>query len=112
MSPAAKRRFAVAADSGTRPSADETLGVVTSGRQDVRRPAARGGGSQGRTAYTWRLTADQALAMDDLMLRLKRELGRRKLDKAEMLAALVGLAAGNPGVFGALVAQLQADQTL
>ena len=46
--------------------------------------------------------------MDDL--RLKRELGRRKLDKAEMLAALVGLAAGNPGVFGALVAQLQADQ--
>jgi hypothetical protein len=56
-------------------------------------------GPQGRTAYTWRLTADQALAMDDLMLRLKRELGRGKLDKAEMLAALVGLAA-----------QLQADQ--
>jgi len=27
-----------------------------------------------------------------------------------MLAALVGLAVNNPGIFGALVAQLQADQ--
>ena len=108
MSPAGKRRFSVAG--GTLPNADEAPDVTTSGRQDVARPAARPGGPQGRTAYTWRLTADQALTMDDLMLRLKRELGRGKLDKAEMLAALVGLAAGNPGVFGALVAQLQADQ--
>jgi hypothetical protein len=29
--------------------------------------------------------------MADLMLRLKRELGHGKLDRAEMLAALVGL---------------------
>ncbi|MDQ2811525.1 MAG: hypothetical protein M3Z75_06505 [Actinomycetota bacterium] len=106
MSPEGKRRFAVAADSGTRPSADESAGVTTSGRRDFAKP---GGGLQGRTAYTWRLTADQALTMDDLMLRLKRELGRGKLDKAEMLAALVGLAAGNPAIFGALVAQLQAE---
>jgi hypothetical protein len=105
---APKKRFSVAG--GTLPNADESLDVATSRRRDVDRPAARLSSSQGRIAYTWRLTADQALAMDDLMLRLKRELGRGKLDKAEMLAALVSLAAGNPGIFGALVAQLQADQ--
>ena len=105
---APKKRFSVAG--GTLPNADEALDVTTSGRQDVARPAARLSSPQGRTAYTWRLTADQALAMDDLMLRLKRELGRGKLDKAEMLAAWLDLAAGNPGIFGALVAQLQADQ--
>jgi hypothetical protein len=111
VSPAGKR-FITAAGTGMPPTADESVGVTTSGRQDVTRPAARqGGGSQGRTAYTWRLTADQALTMDDLMLRLKRELGRGKLDRAEMLAALVGLAAGNPGIFGALVAQLQSGET-
>jgi hypothetical protein len=108
MSPAGKRRFITAAGTGMPPTADESVGVTTSGRQDVTRSVA---GPGSRIAYTWRLTADQALTMDDLMLRLKRELGRGKLDKAEMLAALVGLAAGNPAIFGALVAQLQVDVT-
>jgi len=49
--------------------------------------------------------------MDDMALRLKRELGRAKLDRAEMLTALVRLAADNPAVFGALVATLQDNQT-
>ena len=44
-----------------------------------------------------------------MMLRLKRELGRPKLDRSEMLAALVGLADDNPAVFGALVARLQTE---
>ena len=64
----------------------------------------------GRTAFTWRLTADQALMLDDMMLRLKRQLGRPKLDRAEMLLALVALADESSGVFGALVARMQADQ--
>jgi hypothetical protein len=110
MSPAGKR-FAVAADSGTRPNADETLDVTTSRRQEVARTAAKSGGSQGRTAYTWRLTVDQAVTMDDLMVRLKRELRRGKIDRSEILAMLVDLAAGNPGVFGALVAQFQSEET-
>jgi hypothetical protein len=46
----------------------------------------------GRTAFTWRETADQTLALDEMTLRLKRKLGRPKQDKAEMLDALVGLA--------------------
>ncbi|MGH3259648.1 MAG: hypothetical protein ACRDOU_30330 [Streptosporangiaceae bacterium] len=105
MSPAKKPRFAVAG--GTLPSADEALGVATPRRQDVPVSGARASAPGGRTAFTWRLTADQALTLDEMMLRLKRDLGRAKLDRAEMLAALVGLAADNPGVFGALVARLQ-----
>jgi len=72
-------------------------------------PAAERPGG-GRTAFTWRLTADQAVMMDEMTLRLKRQLGPAKLDKTEMLAALVGLAADNLGVFGALVARMQAEQ--
>ena len=104
--PAKKRRFSVAA--GLPPSADEVTAVPTPGRQDV----AASGDTQGRrTAFTWRLTAEQGIALDTMMLRLKRELGRPKLDRAEMLAALVALADGNPAVFAALVAQMQNGQT-
>ena len=45
-----------------------------------------------------------------MTLRLKRELRRPKLDKAEMLAALVGLAGESPAIFSALVARMQAEQ--
>lgn len=65
---------------------------------------------QGRTAYTWRRTPEQALAMDELTLRLKRHLGLAKLDHAAILVALVDLAMGNPMVFGALATQLQDKQ--
>ena len=61
----------------------------------------------GRTAFTWRLTADQALTLDEMTLRLKRQLGRAKLDKAEMLALLVGLADEQPWVFDLLVSQMR-----
>jgi len=105
MSPA-RKRFSVA--SGLPPSADDAVDVTTPGRQDAvtsdKAPA-------GRTAFTWRLTADQALALDEMTLRLKRQLGRAKLDKAEMLAALVGLAGENSAVFGALVARMESEQT-
>lgn len=45
-----------------------------------------------------------------MTLRLKRQLGRAKLDKAEMLAALAGLAEEDSAVFGALVARMQAGE--
>ena len=63
-----------------------------------------------RTAFTWRLTADQALALDAMMLHLKRELGRPKLDRAEMLTALVALAGDTPTVFAALTARMREKQ--
>ena len=103
------KRFAVA--SGLAPSAEEAVGVATPGRQDVAASSAPARNVEGRTAFTWRLTADQALALDEMTLRLKRQLGRPKLDKAEMLAALVGLAEENSAVFGALVARLQSGST-
>lgn len=102
------KRFAVA--SGLAPSAEEAVGVATPGRQDVATSARGAMAASGRTAFTWRLTAEQALALDEMTLRLKRQLGRPKLDKAEMLAALVGLAGENPAIFGALVARMQNDQ--
>lgn len=64
----------------------------------------------GRTAFTWRLSASQALRLDELTFRLKRELGRAKLDRAEMLDALTALADDNLAVFGVLVARMQADR--
>ena len=108
MSPA-KKRLSLAG--GTLPSAEETPGVVTPGRQDAV-PVPGRAPVGGRTAFTWRLTAEQGITIDMMVLRLKRELGRAKLDRAEMLAALVGLADGNPAVFGALVAYLQNDPSL
>ena len=107
MSPA-KKRFAVAA--GLPPAADDAAEVAPApGRPDVTAPADDA--AQRRTAFTWRLTADQAMALDAMMLRLKRELRQPKLDRAEMLTALVGLADGNPAVFGALVARIQEAKT-
>ena len=47
--------------------------------------------------------------MDDMMLRVKRQLRSPKVDRAEMLAALVGLADEEPWVFGLLVSQMQAS---
>jgi len=64
----------------------------------------------GRSAFTWRLTLQQALRFDDLVLRLTQELDRPKLDKAEVLTALVSLAEENTAVFGVLVARLQAER--
>lgn len=47
--------------------------------------------------------------MDELTIRLKRQLGRAKLDHSAILAELVSLAADNPAVFGALAARLQQE---
>jgi hypothetical protein len=44
-----------------------------------------------------------------MTLRLKRQLGRAKLDKAEILTALAGLAEDNQAVFGSLVARMESD---
>jgi len=80
-------------------------------RRDVISSPGRSPAPARRTAFTWRLTADQAQMLDEMTLRLKRELRRGKLDRAEMLNVLVGPTADNPGgVFGPLVARLQVSQ--
>jgi hypothetical protein len=59
-----------------------------------------------RTAFTWRLTPDEAVLLDGLALRLRSDLGHR-LDKATWLIALCRLAAGNPDIYAALRAELE-----
>lgn len=61
-----------------------------------------------RSAFTWRLAPEEAIRLDELILRLRSELGIARLDRATMLAALTALAAESPAVFGALAARLQA----
>ena len=102
MTPAAKRRRFDAV-AYTRPTADDALpaqppppgaaapapaaDAPTSGRRDAQKPT-----EPRRTAFTWRLTLDQADQLDGLVLRLRRQLQRGRLDKADVLAALVQLA--------------------
>lgn len=88
----------------TSPTADDTT-QETSRRPDAKTPAPAKGGQ--RSAFTWRLTPEQANQLDGLLLRLRAELGVARLDRATMLTALTDLAAESPAVFGALVARLQ-----
>lgn len=71
--------------------------VAAPRRPDVQTPAApetpaEPSGSAARIAYTWRLTLDEADQLGGLVRRLRRQLGRGRLDKAAVLLALVGLA--------------------
>lgn len=62
----------------------------------------------GRSAFTWRLDADRALQFDALVLRLRRQLPTRgRLDKADVLDALVALADNRDDIRAALLEQLQ-----
>ena len=105
MAAARKRQFSIAGPA-TAPTAEPaaTPDVKTPRRPDV---TPQAGPQRERAAFTWRRTPEQALTMDELAIRLKRELGRVKLDHAEILAALTGLAMESPAVFGALTARLQ-----
>jgi hypothetical protein len=105
----ARKRFAVA--SGLPASAEEATDVTTPGRRDAGTPGGSPKAAGGRRAFTWRLPAERADALDEMTLRVKRDLGRLRLDKAEMLDELLGLAEENPGVYGALIARMQARQT-
>jgi hypothetical protein len=112
-----RKRFAVAG--GTLPSAEDIPGVnapvrqdtqtdvrpevVTPVRSDVQAPART---KPVTSAFTWRLTAEQSARMDDVVTMVKRQLRRPRVDRKDMLDALVSLAADNPTVFAALVARM------
>jgi hypothetical protein len=59
-----------------------------------------------RTAFTWRLTVDQSVRQSALINRLCVDLQQGKLDKADVLEALVSLAETNHNIYNALVARL------
>jgi hypothetical protein len=61
-----------------------------------------------RSAYTWRLTAREALQLDSLVLELRSELGRGHLSRADVLGALVKIAASDKAVRTQLVERIAA----
>ncbi|MGI5493946.1 hypothetical protein [Microtetraspora malaysiensis] len=97
------KRFVTAA--ATAPNADDTIPDVKTSRRKAVKTSVES--EPTRTAFTWRLTPDQVIEHDELILQLRRELGRAKLDKATVLDTLIKLAAENRAVYGALVARLQ-----
>lgn len=102
----------------TQASADEappTADAATSGRQDPKASRDPGKTSQAsdvqtsaaRIAFTWRLTPAEADQLDTLILQLRRQLGRGRLDKASVLLALVQLADERSDVHAALLDRLK-----
>jgi hypothetical protein len=90
----------------TAPNADELPATPpASRRRDVQTSAPKGG--ERLSAFTWRLTTEQGLLLDGLQLRLRRDLDVPRINRADMLDALVRIADESPGVYGALLARLQ-----
>ncbi|WP_219517526.1 hypothetical protein [Nonomuraea ceibae] len=71
-------------------------------------PAKGSDKSKDRSAFTWRLTVDQKIRQTTLINRLCMDLGQGRLDKADVLEALVTLAETNRTVYNALVSKLSA----
>lgn len=97
-----RRRFAPVGT--TAPNADETISDVSTPRRTDVKPQT---GGVRRTAFTWRLTPEEVHRHDALMLKLKQDLDTAKLDKAQVLSALMDLASESQAVYGALIARLQ-----
>lgn len=95
----------------TAPSADDSAAAapagLTPGRRDVTTSAAAA--APGRIAYTWRLTPAEAHQLDALVLRMRADLGARRLDRATVLSALCRLADDSTAVYGAVLAELASD---
>jgi hypothetical protein len=75
--------------------------------RDVTTPRRRGAPSvAGAVAFTVRFDPDEALANDELVLSLRRELRRSRLDKAEVVRALLRAARTREDVRHALLDEL------
>jgi hypothetical protein len=90
---------------GTAPTAGEQPGGQTSRRRAVQAAPAP---DLARNSFTWRQSADQQDELEDLQRLVRRALGRR-VDKADILAALVSLATGQADVRQQLLKRLEAD---
>jgi hypothetical protein len=93
------------------PVGDDVLLVLTLREGDVAEVWRRGSpppAAEARIAFTLRLTPDQAEQLDTLVLRLRRQLGRARLDKAAVLLALVQAADASDEVRAAALSQLRA----
>jgi hypothetical protein len=99
------RRQDASTPTGHDAATPEHRDAETSGRQDVATQRGHGAGAErrrdvvtvadGSVAFTVRLTADEALDLDELQLEFRRAL-RLRVDKASILRALLSLAADDP----------------
>lgn len=104
-----KRRKTFKTIHPTLPNADETHPPTsTVAQKHVAAPKTKisSARSDQRSSFTWRLWPDQSDQFDALVLRIKRDLGR-KADKADILWGLVELADETPAIYSALIARLQ-----
>lgn len=60
-----------------------------------------------RVAFTWRISLDQADLLDGWAMDFRRKLGRGRLDRSELLAAIVDEVSGRPDVLEAVASRLQ-----
>jgi hypothetical protein len=81
----------------------------TQAPRDVMTPRRRGGAPEAATAIalTVRFDPDEAYENDDFFLMLRRQLRRARLDKAEVVRALVRVARTRPEVRQALLDELR-----
>lgn len=59
-----------------------------------------------KVAFTWRISLDQADLLDRWAMDLRRKLGRGRLDRSELLAAIVDEVSDRPDVLDAVEARL------
>ncbi|WP_203863750.1 hypothetical protein, partial [Planobispora rosea] len=111
------KMFIPAGGGATAPTADEALAEAeaqTAGSPEVKKsrsrgvqtskaPATKAKKADDRTAFTWRLTPEQIEQHDELMLRIRKQTGQPRLDKATVLDALVTLAEQNQTTYRALI---------
>jgi len=112
MSAKRERRFVTAG--GTLPNADE---AVPSAPPAAPAPTpSPSTSSDVRMPYTWRLDASQAMRLDQLVLRLRSELGawrrsgqqgRGPVNRADVLDALVRAAESDQAVFAAALERVR-----
>jgi hypothetical protein len=108
-----KKRFDTAARVGV--TAEEGVQTSTSPaaetprRQDGQTSDGTGSPDVTKSAYTWRLTLDQLDEFDGLVLRLRRQVRPARLDKQDVLAALLALAVEDDTIRGRLVERLRRD---
>lgn len=104
---AAPRRPEAKASLGRPLEKSSSQDAETAKSQDIETPVRPDVKTPGRTAFTWRLTPDEADRLDMLLLEVRRSLGVGRLDRAAMLQALVDLTSERQDVKADLTARLQ-----
>lgn len=75
--------------------------------QKLLTPRRREVKKEDKVAFTWRISLDQADMLDEWARDFRRKLGRGRLDRSELLAAIVDEVSGRQDVLDAVASRLQ-----